>query len=151
MQIHLGVIDLTYGDKGSISTGEVAKILEDQYSVMGNFVDLHIGEIAEVMAISVSEAIDSLISGAPATLNPFGQAEQDIQQMFVKYIDDEEIAQTGQEGVPTQAALDGVRTALKKRKEIKNIKKYRSRIRGTRRPSFLDTGLYRDSFKVWVE
>jgi hypothetical protein len=67
--------------------------------------------------------------------------------MFVTYLDNEEIAETGQAGVPTAAALAGVRTSLKKKKELKNPRK---RSLG-RRPSFIDTGMYRDSFKAWVD
>ncbi len=150
MILHLGVIDQPYNGKGSVSTGDVAEFLEAKYDVMGNFVGLHMPEIVQFVEISVGEALDSLLMGAPTTLNPFGQAAEDIKQIFTTYIDQEEIAQTGETGVPTQAAIDGVRTSLKKKKEIKG-RKYRSRVRGTRRPSFDDTGLYRDSFIAWVD
>lgn len=149
VKLHLGVIDLPYAGAGT-STGDVAEILESRYDVMGDFAALHLPGIAESMAISVSEAIDSLLQGAPATIDPFAGAMADIKKSFTQYLDDEEIVQTGQAGVPTQAALDGVRTSLKKKKEIKGAK-YRSRIRGTRRPSFVDTQAYRNSFIPWVE
>lgn len=144
--LHLGVIDVPYATEGT-TTGDVAEILEAKYDVMGNFDALHHADIEEVIAISLSEAIDSLVQGAPATLDPFGQACADVQQMFVTYLDNEEIAETGQAGVPTAAALAGVRTSLKKKKELKNPRK---RSLG-RRPSFIDTGMYRDSFKAWVD
>lgn len=149
MKLKLGVADVPYGTKGGISTGDVASILEDEYSVMGNFAALHMPGIAQAVEISVAEAIDALLMGAPSTLDPFGAASQDVERMFSVYLDDEEIAQTGQTGVPTQAAMLGIRTSLKKKKELKG--KSRNRIRGTRRPSFIDTGLYRNSFKAWVE
>lgn len=152
VKLHLGVIDVPYAAADGQSTGDVAEILESKYAVMENFDALHHDEFEELVAISISEAIENLVAGAPAgSVKPFAQACSDIELMFKQYLNDEEIAETGQEGVPTQAALDGVRTSLKKKKEIKNAKKYRSRVRGTRRPSFIDTGMYRDSFKAWVD
>jgi hypothetical protein len=152
VKLHFGVIDVPYAEAGGQSTGDVAEILEEKYAVMGNFDALHHDEFEELVAISISEAIENLVAGAPADLvKPFAQACTDIKSVFTQYLNDEEIAATGQAGVPTQAALDGVRTSLKKKKEIKNIKTYRSRVRGTRRPSFVDTGLYRDGFIAWVD
>lgn len=153
MILHLGVIDIPYATEGtSTSTGDVAEILEKQYSVMGHFADLHHDEIQELVEISFAEAIENVLAGMPPQLaKPMNQAASDIKNLFTTYINDEEIAGTGQGGVPTQAALDGVRTSLKKKKEIKNIKTYRSRVRGTRRPSFIDTGMYRNSFKAWAD
>jgi hypothetical protein len=151
MKLHLGVIDFPYSEEASVTTGDVAEILEKEYGVMQHFASLHEPEIAEVLEVSAHEAIESILLGAPVIPNPFDSAMSDLQRMFNTYLDDEEIAQTGQSGVPTQAALDGVRSALKKRKEIKSPKKYRSATRGTRRPSFIDTGTYRASFKAWVE
>lgn len=151
MKLHLGVIDVAYAGEGGVTLGRVATYLEDKYNVMANFAALHEQNIAQALEISVSESIEAVMMGAPVSIDPFAQAMQDVEQLFKTYLNDEEIAETGQEGVPTQAALNGVRTSLKKKKEIKNIKKYRSRVRGTRRPSFIDTGLYRNSFKAWIE
>ena len=151
MILHLGVIDVPYATEGT-STGDVAEILEKQYSVMGNFADLHADEIQELVEISFAEAVENVLAGMPAQIaKPMNQAADDIKNLFTTYLNDEEIAGTGQDGVPTQAALDGVRTSLKMKKEIKNIKTYRSRVRGTRRPSFVDTGMYRNSFKAWAD
>lgn len=152
MILHFGVIDVPYATAGGQSTGDVAEILEDKYAVMGNFDALHHDEFTELVEISVAEAVENLMAGMPTNLaKPFAQACGDIESMFRQYLDDEEIAATGQAGVPTQAAIDGVRTSLKKKKETKNIKTYRSRVRGERRPSFVDTQAYRNSFKAWVD
>lgn len=151
MILHLGVIDIPYATEGT-STGDVAEILEKQYSVMGNFAALHADEIQELVEISFAEAIENVLAGQPARLaKPMNQATDDIKNLFTEYLNDEEIAATGQEGVPTQAAKDGVRSSLKNKKEIKKIKDYKSRVRGVRRPSFIDTGLYRNSFKAWAD
>ncbi len=144
MRLVLGVVDLPYveaktpGQKGTpTTTGKVAAILEAKYSVMGHFAELHAPEIAELLAISVQEALEALMMGAPASIDPFGAAMSETEQLFRTYLDDEEIAQTGQPGVPTGAAKGGVSSRFKSQK-------------GGRRPSFIDTGLYQSSFKAWI-
>lgn len=157
MILHLGVIDVPYDD--GQTTGDVAEILEGDadkedsgYQVMGNFAALHADEITEFVEISIREAIENLIAGVPVEgLDPFAQACIDIGKLFPSYLNDEEIVATGQTGVPTKAALLGVRTSFKKKSELVDAKTYRSRVRGMRRPSFVDTGLYRDSFLAWVD
>ncbi len=150
--LHLGVIEAPYtNEKEGVSTGDVAEFLEAKYDVMQHFADLHLDEIGVSLEASVCESIKALLQGAPVTSNPYNQMTEDVRQMFNTYLDNEEIDEIGVAGVPTQAALNGVRTALKKKKEIKNIKTYRSKTRGTRRPSFIDTGLYRNTFRAWVE
>lgn len=121
-----------------MTTGGVAAILEDKYAVMQNFAALHIQDIAESFAIGVAESLESLMQGAPASINPFGQAISETEKMFRTYLDNGEIRQTGQPGVPTEAALKGVNHRLKSKK-------------GVPRPDFIDTGLYQSSFKAWTE
>jgi hypothetical protein len=151
MMLHLGVFVESYNGAEGVTTGDVAGYLEKKYGVMQHFADLHIDEIAEVMTIGVQEAIEALMQGAPARANVLEQPMTEIKLMFDNYLSNEEIVATGQSGVPTQAALMGIRTSLKKIKELKNKRTYRSKIRGSRRPSFIDTGDYRDSFHSWVE
>lgn len=145
MRLVLGVVDLPYveakkpGEKGTpTTTGKVAAILEAKYSVMGHFSELHGPDIAELLAINLNETLDALLMGAPASIDPFGSAMSGIQNLFVTYIDDEEIAQTGQPGVPTKAALNGVSSRFKEQK-------------GDRRASFYDTGLYESAFRAWIK
>lgn len=147
MKLHLGVMDGSHGDTETIA--EVAKYLEDKYDVMQNFFDAHAGDIADDFAKSFAIAIEDMMSGLPVG-NPFNSATSKTEARFQKFIDLAEIEKMGIEGVPTQAALDGVRSSLKKKKEIKG-RKYRSKVRGTRRQSFFDTGLYMNAFKCWVD
>lgn len=135
MKLHLGVLDTPHDPH--VTTGELALILEEKYDVMGTFVNLHIDEIADAMADSV---MGSLLTSAAtgATVEPFATAMGKIETMFNHYLDTEEIATAGIAGVPTQAALDG------KSKRFK-------RQRGPRRPSFIDSGIYENSFKAWVD
>lgn len=150
MKLALGVIDLPYvaqkplSAKGTKSTpdqtttGKVAAILEAKYGVMGAFYELHQQDIAEALAISMQETLEALMMGAPASIDPFGAAMSETEQLFRTFLDDKEIEVMGIAGVPTQASLDGVNHRMK-------IKK------GEPRPSFVDTGLYQSSFKAWIK
>ena len=160
VKIHLGVIDQPYSKQSSAkvpqakkgklnkpvkvatgeqTTGEVAGYLENKYSVMQGFVDLHMPEIKQMMADSIQGSIENLLAGGKPQSNPFGSATSQIEKLFkFQYLDKDEITQTGAKGVPTQAALNGVNHRLKSGK-------------GAARPDFIDTGLYQASFKVWTD
>lgn len=135
MIIHLGVIDIPYDDEAT--TGSVAEELEENYGVMAGFVELHIGEVADAVTNSLAGSLESLMMGAPLRANPFEGAMSKIEQGFRTYLDREEIASLGRDGVPTKAAIQGKSTRFK-------------RMFGPRRPSFIDSGLYQSSFKAWV-
>ena len=107
----------------------VLEILEDKYHVMGVFYDIYGQEIADSVTEGLAGALENIMSGAPVTIDPFGSAMSEIETKFNKYIDDEEIAQSGQSGVPTEAALKG--TSLRRKKKY---------ARGPRRPSFVFSG-----------
>jgi hypothetical protein len=149
VKIHLGVVDIPYqqfsmgptrnGKVEHQTTGDVAEWLEDRYGVMEHFVDLHGDEIAKSIESSLAGALESLATGAPARLNPFGTAMSDIETLFkFTYLDKEEITKTGAQGVPTAAAKKGVNHRLKLNK-------------GPKRPSFIDTGQYQATMKAWTD
>ncbi len=134
----LGVIDQPYNEPSGQTTGGVAEILEDKYHVVQVFYNQHEAEIGKAMEDSVGQALDGLLQGAPINRTPFAAATDTIKHLFNVFIDSDEMAKLGIPGVPTKAALAGVQTAKKRRK-------------GSPRVSFVDTGLYRDSFKAWTE
>ena len=120
------------------TTGDVAKILEEKYHIMQVFFDENTQVIVEYLEDSVAGALESLLLGAPAvTFGPFGEGTRRIEKRFRDFIIRQEIEDLGIPGVPTAAALAGVNHRLK-------IK------RGHRRPSFVDTGLYVQSFRAWL-
>lgn len=135
MIINLGVIDIPYDDEAT--TGSVAEELEENYGVMAGFVELHINEVAEAVTDSLAGSLESLMMGAPLRANPFEGAMAKVEQGFRTYLDREEIASLGRDGVPTKAAIQGKSTRFKRKF-------------GPRRPSFIDSGLYQNSFKAWV-
>lgn len=120
-------------EAGAVTTGDVAERLESQYGVMGMFVDLHKEDIARSIEQALDGAIDGLLMGAPLDANIFGKAESDIKVMFNNYLDQEEMAGLIK-GVPTDAALKGINHRFKHPNT------------GVRRSSFIDTGLYEQSF-----
>lgn len=167
MKIFLGVIDLPYTDDtherirkvsaaarkkgrrisdaletlstgGAKSTGDVAAILEAKYHIVELFYETRQPEIAEQLADSIADKIQAIISGAPLSGSPIDAGASVIEDWFKQFLATQEVERLGIPGVPTRAALDGVNHRLKKK-------------RGPRRPSFIDTGLYQASFKVWQE
>lgn len=144
MKLHLGVLDVPYGEPGSnsaIRTGEVAEILEAHYGVMSHFITAYEDKICAALEESVGDAIDDLIGGAPTGLKPFAAAESRIASDFRQFLATQEAERVGMEGVPTQAALMGVN----------HRKKHPYAKSNPRRPSFIDTGLYSASFRAWFE
>lgn len=153
MKLHLGVIDLPYADasyrdlkvrkpsgghSGSITTGDVAEILEDRYAIMEAFFSRHGDEVEQKFMESIEGAIESINMGAPIMLDPFGAATSQVEDMFKQMLINREL--DGMYGVPTKASLEGV----------SHRRKHPYAKRGVR-PSFIDTGLYMGAFKVWVE
>jgi hypothetical protein len=152
--LNLGVVDLPYNEApppgrrgrrkkkvtgGTQTTGDVARWLEDRYHVMEVFAELHL-EDAIVPAIenSLHGTIESLLMGAPVTIDAYGGAMSAIEDRFRKFIDAKEMDSLGYPGVPTQASIKGIRRRFKNRLDPD-------------RPSFQDTGLYETAFKAWME
>ncbi len=160
MILNLGVTDLPYADpeparkvpkkpgkrprkpaerRGSLSTGDVAEILEAHYHVMEHFVELHGEDIARALENSMQGALESVLMGAPVSQDIFGTGTSEIEDAFKKMIDMKELDAIGYPGIPTEAAKRGVSHRFK-----------RPYVRRPARPSFQDTGLYETSFKAWV-
>jgi hypothetical protein len=138
--LHLGVIDIPYSDKASISTGDVAEILESKYAVMENFAELHHDDIESALVDSIEGAIENIMSGSPVSNDMFGDATNKIEELFkFEFLEKEEMATIGVPGVPTQASIDRKSSRFKGKKT------------NTGRPSFIDTGEYSAAMKAWIE
>jgi hypothetical protein len=139
--LHLGVYDVPYSDehgKGK-TTGDVAEILEDKYGVMDAFAFAHLPDIAKELEDSIAGSLETLMMGGRPDPNPFAKAESAITAMFKNFLATSAIEHLGIEGVPTLAALNGVNHRLKHPYAKGN----------SRRPSFIDTGLYSANFTAW--
>lgn len=135
MKLHLGVVDQNYTDHTeSISTGEVADLLEEKYHVMEIFFDMHKKDIAGYLEDSIAGAIENTLGGAKV-VNPFSSATGKIEKKFRDYIDSQE---------------HGIQ--LKKHKAPKaGARKKRQYVKVKEVTSFIDSGLFRGSFKSWIE
>jgi hypothetical protein len=131
--LSLGVIEVPYAD-GHQETGDVAQILEDKFGVMQKFADQNIEPICEFIADGVAGALESVLAGAPEGFDVFGSAMSNIEDRFQEYIDNEE------HGIPTKAKQTPKAGARKKR-QFRRV---------THKTTFVDSGLYRNSFKAWV-
>lgn len=149
MKLHLGVLDVPYagevrapGSKaasGTQTTGDVATWLENKYHPMEHFWQIHGQQVADDVAGGLAGALESMLMGAPATLDPFGTAMSKTEERFKDMLSTGELERIGYPGLPTEAA--------KKRRSLR----FKSKKKKTARPSLIDTGLYQASFKSWID
>lgn len=138
--LHLGVMDVPYA-KGA-STGGVAEILEQEYGIMEYFVHVKDDEIAAELEKDLVDFIDDSLSGRAINSYPFSGSCNKIESMFRRALTDQFMDGSSFSGrpVPTMASLLGISHRFKGKKNRRGV-----------RPSFIDTGTYRQSFKAWVE
>jgi len=140
--LHLGVVDMPYAGKGSTTTGDVAEILEAKYALFQVFWDIHQAVIQHDIENSLGGALETMIQnpgGTHSVARALASATSDIETLFRDAIDKQTYDHRIR-GVPTQAALNGVKHSLK----------HPYAKRGPR-PSFYDTGLLASSMRAWVE
>jgi hypothetical protein len=152
--LNLGVLDVAYiTDTNSseynahITTGTVAQELEQRYGVMNFFYYMRQKEINNYVITSLNQALNSIILGRPAS-NLFARAETLIQDDFKQFLTLQSLDYQVR-GVPTGAALRGVSHRFKMNKNNRRSRSGKVYKQGVPRPSFVDTGLYRASFKAW--
>lgn len=163
--IFLGVIDLPYNEPpsagpkrvrkaskhprphksqaakyGNLTTGDVAEILEAKYHVMELYWFLHEAQIAADFEESLSGALETLLMGGPIAATGFESALSKMEDGFKQMLSQRELDTLGYPGIPTAAAMAGVSHRFKSGYTKNRVP----------RPSFIDTGLYSSSFKVWA-
>jgi hypothetical protein len=151
--LHLGVADVPYVDApqpvkrgrkppkasgATQTTGDVAERLEDKYHIMQVFYEQHKGDVGLALEGALAGALENLLMGAPASTAPFGEGASKIETAFKRFLSDKEMDRLGYPGVPTKASLLGISHRFKGK-------------RGPPRPSFIDTAMYENSFKAWVD
>lgn len=137
--LHLGVLDVPRAN-GDKTTGDIAEILEDKYHLMEIFAELRHADIVSVLEETISDSLESLLSGAPPGNNALAAATGQIETLFHQFISRQEMDGI-QPGVPTQAALKGVNHRLARPYAKSN----------PARPSFRDTGQTDADFKAWID
>ncbi len=145
-KLHLGVIDAAYSDPdapGAQTTYRVAKILEKKYDVMGVFVEQHEGEIAEAVTKIYQNDLNRIIEGGRSRLGRGESPVPKIESAFSDYLArDEWQTVTGRRIAAAQA---GISHRFKKPKARTGPES------GDARPAFIDTDLYRSSFRAWLD
>jgi hypothetical protein len=168
--LHLGVLDVAYSDAsgGAETTGDVAEHLEANYHVMETFYELHQEQIAGMLADSMAQSIEALVNSgvridtggrdssaahilkgaqrvvaaAQSGTLTYG-ADQKIEAEFRGFLDSGEMNRiySAFTGSPiSAAAVAGV-----------NHRKLHPYAQANKaRPAFVDTGLYRASFRAWT-
>lgn len=121
------------------TTTEVMEILEAKYGVIDAFYTSKKPQIDRICLHYLKADLDHQMRGGAASKNPLAGAMVEIEELFVKFLDKRQVERLGIAGVPTEAARMGIQHK-RGRKTF-----------GSRRPSFVDTGLYRDSFRAWVD
>jgi hypothetical protein len=126
----------------TMTAEDVAAILEAKYQVVDEFTKLHAADIQLAILSQFEKVAGDYMAGArrPSNMgNALKPATKEIEAMFKKFLDTEEM--NGRvPGVPTKAALAGVRHGRGSKT-----------MQGVSRPSFIDTGIYRASFRAWVD
>lgn len=167
--LHLGVVDIPYVDdhvevkklvsrigrrkdrtldenteglhsKRGVTTGDVAGWLENRYHIMELFWETHHQQIADAMADGIIGQLENLMMGGPPGINMIALGTDEIENMFRKFLSEQQVEQLGIPGVPTEAALEGRSARFKSGYNPKG-----------RRPSFIDTGLFEASFRAWAD
>lgn len=134
MKLILGVVEVPYAE-GRQDTGEVAEILEAKFHVMQIFVDQNLELITNDIADGVLGAMESALMGAPPGHDMFGSAMANIEDRFHGYIDREE------HGIKTKAK-DAPKAGARKKRQYRQV---------TSKTTFVDSGLYRNNFKAWID
>jgi len=155
VKLHLGVVDVPYahstapasGKKpptspgSTLSTGDIAEILEARYGIMETFFEMHAQEIADDMRDALQGKLEDILLGAPIdvggelfTAGELGAIEEKFRKMLDNRELDGKVA-----GVPTAAAQAGVSHRF--------LHPYAKR---PSRPSFINTGQYQAAFRAWA-
>ena len=140
MKLHLGVLVQTYQKSKGITTGNVAEILEAEYGIMGAFFKKHGQQTADDMAGNLADFIGGVSNPGAQGANVFNGAMAKTETRFKRFLSSKEAERVGIPGTPTAAALRG----------ISHRKAHPYRKSNSRRPSFIDSGLYQASMKAWI-
>jgi hypothetical protein len=135
---------LKRGSSKAMTAVKVAGILEAKYNVVEMFNEIYEEEISNILHEGFKEVAERIITERggqtrSSMKNLMKPATRQIENMFRQFLDHEEM--NGMiEGVPTDAAKGG---KLHGRGKVTR--------RGIQRASFVNTGIYKASFRAWVK
>lgn len=119
-----------------MTTYGVAVILEERYHVMSTFYELHKQEIALAVVDVVAGLINQAIGAGRNEIDPAFDAEQQIESSFRRFLDANEMG--------SRVNISAAQAGVSHRKKSPQAKRQA-------RPAFIDTGLYRASFRAKIQ
>jgi hypothetical protein len=122
----------------TMTAEDVGNILESNYGILDVFKEVYNEEITNIVSETfenfIVETLTEVRKPTSARMVKYmAPKTREIEKMFRGFLDKEEMNGMA-EGVPTKAALTGG-----------------SRRRKRSGPSFIDTGIYRASFRAWAD
>lgn len=159
MKLVFGVMDVAYthatGDDVAASaktTGDVAEILESKYHVMETFFALRKDRIAKILEQSVADNIQAVINGQRPTDHSAltFEGEQKIEAEFRAFLTADEMSTLvgALSPIPEVGVVGGFTGAAGRGVSHRKLHPYAQKNKA--RPAFVDTGLYRASFRAWI-
>jgi hypothetical protein len=154
VELHFGVTEMPYSHSDNLgkvkkgrtkgqdrlsTTGDVAEKLEEKYGIFAAFWEKHAADIVELLGEALAGSFESLLMGAPPQMSVFLSGNAEVEKLFKKFLSEGEIEQMGIPGVPTKASL------------ARKSSRFKSSRGPTKRPSFIDTGLYESSARAWAD
>jgi hypothetical protein len=136
LKLHLGFEETSY-DYQPRSVERVADILEAKYHLVEIFFEENEDRIMQVLAGAQDKAISDIAAGKTRKVVLRRPDAIKIERMFRSAINRQEFDGIAP-GTPTAVSQSGRSRAFRSRK-------------GSSRASFVDSGTYRDSFRVWME
>jgi hypothetical protein len=122
-----------------MTTFEVAKILEDKYHIVELFQVMEKERINELAGDIITDAIEGIEKFTRHRWKKRTKAMEGIESRFRANLVGRKF--DGNPGIPTLAAQRGV----------SHLNQHPYANRGGSRPSFVDTGMYKQSFRAWLE
>ena len=120
------------------TTKEVSQEIESKYHVVETFSEMEGPFIVDLIEGATVDAIEAIIEGRIPSLKIQDSSTKEIEQRFRDNLDSRRYDGVIS-GVPTLAAQRGV-----------DHTQHRPYAKRGPRPSFVDTGLYKNTFRVWV-
>ena len=159
MKLCLGVIEVPEPEGGDTYT--TGMDLEKKYGVFSMFSNYRSKEINDAIADDAAIGIDMLIKGLSINTDKlFATSGSIVTKQLHDFITSQDVEKVagnyGEQGIPTQAALDGLSYRFAKGVNArhwvsKGIRGEGKQKYGLRRPSFIYSGVFEASLKGWVE
>lgn len=157
MKLHLGVIETAEPEEGE-TTYTVGKTLERTYGLFSLMANNYETFIADTIGEDAAQGLEDIMNGQSVSVEKvFARSGQEITTKMHDFITTQEVervaAKYGEQGIPTQAALDGLSLRTARGKTISRVRKGNKFkvVKGARRPSFIYSGIFEKSLIAWVE